>query len=155
MDSKAVRMLRRPEPSSLLEFGLAAFWLLNGASKMWMTLADRPAQSKTWLGAWPPGVEIAIITGEVLIGFGLIAGFRRFSFGLALAGTSAASTAWLLWPPKAGQECGCGIIKATGTTDALAILALLAALHLLCFVMTMPRSLGKTQQVPLASSPAH
>ena len=147
-------MLRRIDPSSWLEFGLAGFWLLNAATKMGMAFADRPAQIKTWLGGWPPGVEIAIITGEVLIGFGLIAGLRRVSFGLALVGTSAASAAWLMWPPKAGQECGCGVVKATGPSDALAILALLAALHLLCYVLTMTRSPSRAQRVTLAYSPA-
>jgi len=134
----------------VLGLALAALWLWAGGGK----LADfagpgSTAAPETWAQKFPAWLIGAAALAEVAIGLCGVLGRWRTMAVAGLVMLAFFSGALVIWPPRPGEACGCmgsnGAARAVEGIDPLLRNGVLAAGHLLLWVLIMPARRGRAR----------
>ncbi|MBL8758992.1 MAG: hypothetical protein JNK35_11240 [Phycisphaerae bacterium] len=134
-----------------LGMAIAALWLWTGGGK----LADfagpgSTAAPETWAQRFPAWLVGTSALAEVAIGLCGVLGRWRTMVLAGLVMLALFSGALVMWPPRPGEACGCmgssGAARAVEGLDPLIRNGVLAAGHLLLWVLVMPSKRGRARQ---------
>ena len=124
--------------SGVLSVLLGCFWIVAGCTKLFGTLVTPDAtQPVDWASEFPTWAIVLVSVFEIAVGWALWLGVGVRALLAGLTAVAGFSLLLVLFPPRPGQACGCGLPAAIETFAPLARNALLAAVHALAVACTI------------------